>query len=44
LRTRKRNLLDAIRTLGKLDDDSEKQIVAALTEFAKTFSVEESKT
>ncbi len=43
LKTRKKDLLDSISTGGKLDDEGEKAVIAALTEFAKSFSVEESK-
>jgi F-type H+-transporting ATPase subunit alpha len=43
LRGRKKDLLDTIRATGKLDEGLEKQIVASLTEFAKTFTVEEAK-
>jgi F-type H+-transporting ATPase subunit alpha len=41
VRGRKKELLDTMRTTGKLDDDVEKQLRDALTEFAKTFSVSE---
>jgi F-type H+-transporting ATPase subunit alpha len=41
VRGRKKELLDTMRTTGKLDDDVEKQLRDALTEFAKTFSVTE---
>ena len=43
LRTRKKPMLDALRAAGTLDDAMEKQIRDALTEFAKTFSVEDEK-
>ena len=41
LRSRKKSLLDSLKASGKLDDAMDKQIRDALTEFAKTFSVEE---
>jgi F-type H+-transporting ATPase subunit alpha len=41
LRGRKKDLLDALRASGNLDESMEKQIREALTEFAKSFSVEE---
>jgi F-type H+-transporting ATPase subunit alpha len=41
LRTRKKALLDSLRASGNLDEAMEKQIRDALTEFAKTFSVED---
>ncbi|HUH00541.1 MAG TPA: F0F1 ATP synthase subunit alpha [Kofleriaceae bacterium] len=41
VRARKKELLDTMRTTGKLDDAVEKQLRDALTEFAKTFSVSE---
>jgi F-type H+-transporting ATPase subunit alpha len=51
MRSRKKELIDTLRTTGKMDDvknaegkksmgDVEKQLRDALTEFAKTFSVE----
>jgi F-type H+-transporting ATPase subunit alpha len=43
LRTRKKPMLDALRAAGTLDDAMEKQIRDALTEFAKTFAVEDEK-
>ena len=43
LRTRKKSMLDALRSAGTLDDAMEKGIRDALTEFAKTFSVEDEK-
>ena len=42
LRTRKKGLLDSLRGSGQLDDAMDKEIRDALTEFAKTFSVEDS--
>jgi F-type H+-transporting ATPase subunit alpha len=42
LRTRKKGLLDSLRASGALDDSMEKEIRESLTEFAKTFSVEDS--
>src|SRR5688572_11899998 len=41
LRTRKKSLLDSLRTSGALDDAMDREIREALTEFAKTFSVED---
>jgi F-type H+-transporting ATPase subunit alpha len=41
LRTRKKGLLDSLRASGQLDDSMDKEIREALTEFAKTFSVED---
>jgi F-type H+/Na+-transporting ATPase subunit alpha len=43
LRTRKKPMLDALRAAGTLDDAAEKGIRDALTEFAKTFAVEDEK-
>ncbi len=43
LRTRKKPMLDALRAAGTLDEAMEKGIRDALTEFAKTFSVEDEK-
>jgi F-type H+-transporting ATPase subunit alpha len=43
LRGRKKDILDGIRTSGKLEGEQEKQLRDALTEFAKQFSVEEKK-
>jgi F-type H+-transporting ATPase subunit alpha len=43
MKTRKNDLLEGIRTSGKLEGDSEKALREALTEFAKQFSVEEKK-
>ncbi|HVK78015.1 MAG TPA: F0F1 ATP synthase subunit alpha [Kofleriaceae bacterium] len=43
IRSRKKELLDAVRTSGKLDDTNEKLLREALTEFAKQFSVDEKK-
>jgi F-type H+-transporting ATPase subunit alpha len=42
LRSRKKDLLDEVRTTGKLEGDSEKRLRDALTEFAKQFSVDKS--
>jgi F-type H+/Na+-transporting ATPase subunit alpha len=41
LRTRKKSLLDSLRSSGQLDDSMDREIRDALTEFAKTFSVED---
>jgi len=41
LRTRKKDLLDSLRASGKLDEAMDKSIREALTDFAKSFSVEE---
>ncbi len=41
LRTRKKSLLDSLRGSGQLDDSMDREIRDALTEFAKTFSVED---
>jgi F-type H+-transporting ATPase subunit alpha len=41
LRTRKKSLLDSLRSSGALDDSMDREIREALTEFAKTFSVED---
>ncbi|MBE7453417.1 MAG: F0F1 ATP synthase subunit alpha [Kofleriaceae bacterium] len=43
IKSRKKEILDAVRTTGKLDGDVEKQLRDALTEFAKQFSVDEKK-
>jgi F-type H+-transporting ATPase subunit alpha len=43
IKSRKKEVLDAIRTSGKLDKDVEKQLRDALTEFAKQFSTDEKK-
>ena len=43
IKARKKDILDSIRTTGKLEGDLEKQLREALTEFAKTFSVDEKK-
>jgi F-type H+-transporting ATPase subunit alpha len=40
MKSRKKDILDSIRNSGKLEGDSEKQLREALTEFAKTFTVE----
>jgi F-type H+-transporting ATPase subunit alpha len=40
MHSRKQSVLDAIKASGTLDDSNEKAIRDALTEFAKTFSVE----
>jgi F-type H+-transporting ATPase subunit alpha len=37
MRSRKKSILDTIRTTGKLDEDTEKQLEAALKEFAVAF-------
>jgi F-type H+-transporting ATPase subunit alpha len=41
MHSRKQDVLDAIRVSGKLDEANEQAIRGALTEFAKTFSVDE---
>ncbi len=41
LRGRHKDLLDAIRSSGKMDEGTEKSLRDALTEFAKTFSVKD---
>jgi len=38
---RHKDLLDSIRTVGKMDEGTEKSLRDALTEFAKTFSVKD---
>jgi len=43
LKARKKEILEEIRTSGKLEGDTEKRLRDALTEFAKQFSVEEKK-
>jgi F-type H+/Na+-transporting ATPase subunit alpha len=43
IKARKQTLLDEIKSTGKLEGDSEKQLRDALTEFAKQFSTEEKK-
>ena len=43
LKSRKKEILETVRTTGKLEGDLEKQLRDALTEFAKTFSVDEKK-
>jgi F-type H+-transporting ATPase subunit alpha len=43
LKSSKKDVLESIRTSGKLEGDVEKQLREALTLFAKTFSVEETK-
>src|SRR5688572_24904256 len=43
MKARKQSLLDELKSTGKLEGDSEKQLRDALTEFAKQFSVEEKK-
>ena len=40
MHSRKQSVLDAIKASGKLDESNEKAIRDALTEFAKTFSVD----
>jgi F-type H+-transporting ATPase subunit alpha len=37
MRTRHADVLEAIRTSGKLEDDTKKKLVAALDEFANIF-------
>ncbi len=41
LRGRHKDLLDSIRSVGKMDEGTEKSLRDALTEFAKTFSVKD---
>ena len=41
MRTRKKDVLDKLRTTGKLDKSLEEELREALKEFAKTFSVEQ---
>jgi len=41
MRTRKKDVLDSIRTTGKLDDSLTAKLREALTDFAKTFAVED---
>jgi len=41
MRTRKKDVLDSIRTTGKLDDSLTTKLREALTDFAKTFAVED---
>jgi F-type H+-transporting ATPase subunit alpha len=41
MHSRKQDVLDAIRVSGKLDEANEQAIRGALTEFAKSFSVDE---
>lgn len=43
LKSSKSDVLDAIKSTGKLDDANEKGVRDALTAFAKTFSVESGK-
>jgi F-type H+/Na+-transporting ATPase subunit alpha len=43
LKSSKKDVLESIRTSGKLEGDAEKQLREALTLFAKTFSVDEPK-
>jgi F-type H+/Na+-transporting ATPase subunit alpha len=43
MKSRKQSLLDELKSTGKLEGDTEKQLRDALTEFAKQFSVEEKK-
>ena len=40
IKSRKKEILDTIRTTGKLDDGCTKLLCDALTEFAKQFSAE----
>jgi F-type H+-transporting ATPase subunit alpha len=40
LKSRQPQIIDTIRTTGKLEGDTEKQLRESLTEFAKTFSVD----
>ena len=42
-RTRKKEILDTIRTSGKLDEGTEKNLRDALAELAKQFQVDEKK-
>jgi F-type H+-transporting ATPase subunit alpha len=43
IKSRKADVLEQLRTTGKLEGDIEKSLRDALTEFAKQFSVEEKK-
>ena len=43
IKSRKQSLLDEVKSTGKLEGDSEKQLRDALTEFAKQFSTDEKK-
>ncbi|HEY1556885.1 MAG TPA: F0F1 ATP synthase subunit alpha [Kofleriaceae bacterium] len=43
MKSRKKDILDEIRSTGKLEGDLEKRLRDALTDFAKQFSVEEKK-
>jgi F-type H+-transporting ATPase subunit alpha len=43
MKARKQDVLDEVRTSGKLEGDIEKRVREALAEFAKQFSVEEKK-
>jgi len=43
MKARKQDVLDELRTTGKLEADLEKRLRDALAEFAKQFSVEEKK-
>jgi F0F1-type ATP synthase alpha subunit len=40
IKSRKKEILDTIRTTGKLDDTTTKQLREALTDFAKQFAAE----
>jgi len=41
MRSRKSDILDTLRTTGKFDEGLDKSLRDALTEFAKTFSVDQ---
>jgi F-type H+-transporting ATPase subunit alpha len=41
IKSRKADILATLKSTGKLEGDSEKQLRDALTEFAKQFSVED---
>jgi F-type H+-transporting ATPase subunit alpha len=43
MKSRKQSLLDELKSTGKLEGDTEKQLRDALTEFAKQFSTDEKK-
>jgi F-type H+/Na+-transporting ATPase subunit alpha len=43
MKSRKQSLLDELKSTGKLEGDTEKQLRDALTDFAKQFSTDEKK-
>jgi F-type H+-transporting ATPase subunit alpha len=43
IKSRKKDVLDEIKSTGKLEGDIEKRLRDALTEFAKQFAVEDKK-